>query len=130
MPQTKRRETWVKVKDYEGNDFICPLPARKNPAEATGEELGNCVDSATVASHAGNITIAGSALRSLRAATNGSGARRPALVAHARGDRPFRSPRRPLPAWRCQGSPEHLRSRPGPFPVPSRSVPPPAAMPG
>ena len=57
MTATKQRETWVRVKDYEGSDFICPLSALKDPEKATEEELENCVDSATVGRYAGNIVI-------------------------------------------------------------------------
>jgi hypothetical protein len=58
MTATKRQETWVRVTDYEGSDFICPLSALKDPKQATEEELQNCVDSATVGRYAGNITVA------------------------------------------------------------------------
>ena len=59
MKETNQREKWVKVKDDEGNDFICPLSDLKNPAEAAEKELENCVDSGTVGRYAGNITVAG-----------------------------------------------------------------------
>ena len=58
MTATKRKEVWVRVKDHEGSDFICPLSALKDPGQATDEELENCVDSATVGRYAGNINIA------------------------------------------------------------------------
>ena len=57
MTATKQRETWVRVKDHEGSDFICPLSALKDLDKATEEELENCVDSATVGRYAGNIVI-------------------------------------------------------------------------
>ena len=57
MSSTKEKETWVRVKDYEGSEFICPLSALKKPDKATEEELENCVDSATVGRYAGNIVI-------------------------------------------------------------------------
>jgi hypothetical protein len=58
MSAAKREETWVRVKDVEGSDFICPLSALKDPKLATEGELQNCVDSATVGRYAGNITVA------------------------------------------------------------------------
>ena len=57
MTATKQNEKWVRVKDYEGNDFICPISALKQRSQATEEELENCVDSATVGRYAGNITV-------------------------------------------------------------------------
>ena len=57
MTATKNEETWVRVKDYEGNDFICPISALKERSQATEEELENCVDSATVGRYAGNINV-------------------------------------------------------------------------
>ena len=58
MTATKQNEVWVRVKDYEGSEFICPLSALKDPGQATQEEIENCVDSATVGRYAGNIAIA------------------------------------------------------------------------
>ena len=57
MTEKMPKEKWVRVKDYEGSDFICPLSALKDPEQATEEELENCVDSATVGRYAGNITV-------------------------------------------------------------------------
>ena len=48
---------WVRVKDLEGSEFICPLSALKDAEQATDEELDNCVDSATVGRYAGDIHI-------------------------------------------------------------------------
>ena len=58
MAATNRKDIWVRVKDYEGSDFICPLSALKDPGQATDEELDSCVDSATAGRYAGNIQIA------------------------------------------------------------------------
>ncbi len=58
MTATNQKGTWVRVKDYEGNDFICPLSALKDAGQATDEELDNCVDSATVGRYAANINVA------------------------------------------------------------------------
>ena len=59
MKASGNEEKWVRVKDYEGNDFICPLSALKNPAEATEQELDSCVDSGTAGRYAGTINVAG-----------------------------------------------------------------------
>lgn len=58
MTTAETKEVWVRVKDHEGSDFICPLSALKDLGQATDEELENCVDSATVGRYAGNIDIA------------------------------------------------------------------------
>ena len=57
MTATKQTEKWVRVKDYEGNDFICPISALKERSQATEEELENCVDSAVIGRYAGNIRV-------------------------------------------------------------------------
>jgi hypothetical protein len=48
---------YVRVKDYAGNDFVCPIDALKDPKDVTEEELENCVDDATVNRYIGNIKI-------------------------------------------------------------------------
>lgn len=50
-------EVYIRVKDMDGNEFICPYSALKDPKDATEEELSNCVDSATTQRYAGNIEI-------------------------------------------------------------------------
>jgi hypothetical protein len=57
MPKGKRDKMYVRVKDGAGNEFLCPLDALKDPKKATGEELENCVDDATVGRSAGDIEI-------------------------------------------------------------------------
>ena len=42
MKKTKDRLVWVK--DREGNEYVCPLHALKNPDELTEEEKSRCVD--------------------------------------------------------------------------------------
>ena len=51
------KETYVRVKDAKGNEFICSLDALKDIKKATDEELTNCVDDATVGRYAGNIDV-------------------------------------------------------------------------
>jgi hypothetical protein len=51
------RETYVRVKDGRGNEFVCPLSALKDVREATEEELDNCVDDGTVGRYPGNIEV-------------------------------------------------------------------------
>lgn len=50
-------EVYVRVKDMDGNEFICPYSSLKDPKDATEDELNNCVDSATTQRYAGNIKI-------------------------------------------------------------------------
>lgn len=57
MASTTENEVYVRVKDMDGNEFICPYSALKDPKDATEEELDNCVDSATTQRYAGNIDI-------------------------------------------------------------------------
>ncbi len=57
MASASDSEVYVRVKDMEGNEFICPFSALKDPKEATEEELDNCVDSATTQRYAGNINV-------------------------------------------------------------------------
>ena len=40
----KAKDRLVWVKDREGNEFVCPLHALKNPDELTEEEKSRCVD--------------------------------------------------------------------------------------
>jgi hypothetical protein len=58
MTDKEKKETYVRVKDAKGNEFICTLDALKDIKHATDDELTNCVDDATVERYAGNIDIA------------------------------------------------------------------------
>ncbi len=51
------KETFVRVTDGTGNEFICPIGALKDKAAATKEELENCVDDGVVGRYASNIDI-------------------------------------------------------------------------
>lgn len=47
MMEQKRKpikDRFVVVKDGEGNEFVCPIHALKNPDELTEEEKAACVD--------------------------------------------------------------------------------------
>ena len=62
MPEdkmTKKEEidTWVRVKDNAGHEFICPLNALKDRQSATDEELDNCVDDAIIGRYAAKLDI-------------------------------------------------------------------------
>jgi hypothetical protein len=57
MTTGKDSEVYVRVKDMDGNEFLCPFSALKDPKEATDEELSNCVDSATTQRYSGHIDI-------------------------------------------------------------------------
>ena len=57
MTSEAQDRVYVRVKDFAGNDFICPLDALKETDQATSDELDNCVDDATVKRYSGNIKI-------------------------------------------------------------------------
>jgi hypothetical protein len=59
MTEKVKKETYVRVKDLKGNEFICAIDALKDIKHATDEELTDCVDDATIGRYAGNIDIAG-----------------------------------------------------------------------
>jgi len=53
----EQKDSFVRVKDGQGNEFLCPLAALKDIREASDEELDNCVDDATAGRYAGNIKV-------------------------------------------------------------------------
>jgi hypothetical protein len=57
MTEKAEDSLYVRVKDYAGNEFLCPVNALKNPKDVSEEELENCVDDATVGRYIGNIDI-------------------------------------------------------------------------
>lgn len=57
MNVQERGQTFVRVTDRAGNDFLCPLEALKNPSDASEKELDQCVDDATVGRYAGDIKV-------------------------------------------------------------------------
>jgi DNA gyrase/topoisomerase IV subunit B len=57
MNEDKEEQVYVKVKDFAGNEYVCPIDALKNLKEVSEEVLDNCVDDATVGRYAGNIKI-------------------------------------------------------------------------
>jgi hypothetical protein len=57
MSEKGKNEKYVRVKDYAGNEFLCPIDALKNPKDVSEEEMENCVDDATVGRYSGNIDI-------------------------------------------------------------------------
>ncbi len=57
MNDKNSENLYVRVKDYAGNEFVCPIDALKNPRDVSEEELENCVDDATVNRYIGNIKI-------------------------------------------------------------------------
>lgn len=56
MSRSKNEQTYVRVRDGAGQEFLCPLDALKPSEEATEEELTNCVDQATAGRHPSNIS--------------------------------------------------------------------------
>ena len=57
MNEGKEQQVYVKVKDFAGNEYVCPIDALKNMKEVPEDVLDNCVDDATVGRYAGNIKI-------------------------------------------------------------------------
>ena len=57
MVTENKRAKYLKVKDGAGNEFLCPLDALKSVADATDDELENCVDEAVVGRYAGDIEV-------------------------------------------------------------------------
>ena len=57
MATGKQDKIYVRVKDWAGNEFLCPIEALKDPKEATEGEIENCVDDATVQRYPGDIDI-------------------------------------------------------------------------
>jgi hypothetical protein len=57
MNEKTNESLYVRVKDFAGNEFVCPIDSLKNPKDVSEEELENCVDDATVNRYSGNIKI-------------------------------------------------------------------------
>jgi len=57
MGDAKRSNTYVRVRDAAGNEFVCPLDALREPQELSEEEMEDCVDDATVKRYSGNIEV-------------------------------------------------------------------------
>ena len=45
-PESPTQHVWVK--DREGNEYICPADALKDPKKASKEELDACADTARI----------------------------------------------------------------------------------
>jgi hypothetical protein len=41
------KDHFVWVKDKEGNEFVCPIHALRNPEELTEEEKARCINAAS-----------------------------------------------------------------------------------
>jgi len=57
MKNDVREEVYVRVKDGNGQEFVCPLTALKDPKDLSPEQLEHGVDSGTVGRYAGDIAI-------------------------------------------------------------------------
>lgn len=57
MDAADRRELYVRVRDGNGQEFVCPLESLRDPKDLSPEALDNCVDSGTVGRYAGDIRI-------------------------------------------------------------------------
>lgn len=51
----ERGKRFVKMKDSEGIEWLCPLDALKKATDATQEELDDCVELDVVTRYAGDI---------------------------------------------------------------------------
>jgi len=52
-----KKDVYVRVKDGQGNEFVCPIESLKDVRQASEEELDNCVDDGTAGRYAGNINV-------------------------------------------------------------------------
>jgi len=57
MTYGDRDTPFARVKDRAGNEFFCPVDALKDPKQATEDEIGNCVDDATVGRYSGRMNV-------------------------------------------------------------------------
>ena len=57
MNEDREQQVYVKVKDFAGNEYVCPIDALKNLKEVPEDVLDNCVDDATVGRYSGNIRV-------------------------------------------------------------------------
>jgi hypothetical protein len=57
MNANREDQVYVKVKDFAGNEFVCPIDALKELKEVPEDVLDHCVDDATVGRYAGNIRV-------------------------------------------------------------------------
>ncbi len=44
--EKEKKERFVWVKDKEGNEFVCPINALKDPSTLSEEEKARCIDGA------------------------------------------------------------------------------------
>jgi hypothetical protein len=52
-----KKPKYLRIKDREGNEFLCPLESMKRVEEATEDELEACVEGDVVGRYAGNIEV-------------------------------------------------------------------------
>ena len=52
-----KKPKYFKLKDKDGNEFLCPLKALKHLADATTEELDECVEADVVGRYAGDLRV-------------------------------------------------------------------------
>ena len=50
-------ETFVLVKDAEGEKFFCPINATPNPSTVRPEEIEDCIEEDVIRRYSGNINI-------------------------------------------------------------------------
>jgi hypothetical protein len=57
MDKESQETLYVKVKDFAGNDFVCPLDELRDPTSISEAEMENCVEDAVVGRYAGQLKI-------------------------------------------------------------------------
>jgi len=57
MNKESQETLYVKVKDFAGNDFVCPLDELRDPTGISEAEMENCVEDAVVGRYAGQLKI-------------------------------------------------------------------------
>ena len=57
MTVETKKPKYFKLKDRDGNEFLCPLKALKSIKAATEEELDECVEADVIGRYAGDITV-------------------------------------------------------------------------
>jgi hypothetical protein len=57
MNKESQETLYVKVKDFAGNDFVCPLDELRDPTSISEAEMENCVEDAVVGRYAGQLKI-------------------------------------------------------------------------
>jgi len=58
MSEQITNDIYIRIKNKDGDDFVCPIGSVNDIKVVTDDELDDCVDTDTVQRYSGNITIA------------------------------------------------------------------------